>query len=186
MKKNFVGHLLIANPTNPDDELSRSVMICMTHTENLSLALQLNRIQPNTNLAIVSKGMGIRYYGDDPIWYGGNISVDKIHIIHSLDWVGINTLKLNKDIGITHDISILSAISQGNGPGFYKACAGYWLFDNGRLDIQLSKIVHPDEPSKWETIPATIENTFNLDTDIMWESCLQDSIIKKVKSYFSY
>jgi len=186
MKKNFAGHLLIANPNNPEDDLSRSVMICMTHTDRLGLGLQLNKIQPDTNLSVIARNLGIRYYGDDPIWYGGNISVDKIHIVHSLDWIGMNTLSLNKTIGITHDISILAAIAQGNGPRFFKACAGYWLFDEGRLDIQLSKTPSPDDPIKWETLPATIDNVFDLYPDTMWESCLQDSIVKKGKTYFSY
>lgn len=186
MKKNVVGNLLIANPTNPEDELSRSVLLCLTHNKQVGIGLQINRLQSETDLATISHNLGIRYHGRDPIWYGGNISIDKVHIIHSLDWRGMGTLCLNKHIGVTHDISILAAIASGKGPKFFKACAGYWLFDEGRLDTHLSKAIVPEDPFKWETIPANIDNIFGLDPETMWESCLQETILKKVKTFFSY
>jgi putative AlgH/UPF0301 family transcriptional regulator len=182
--KKYVGHLLIANPSNPEDELSKAVMICLTHTSNLGIALQLNRIHTEMSLSAVSNNLGIKYYGLEPIWYGGNISVDKIHIVHSLDWRGLNTMSLTKSIGVTNDISILSAIVQGKGPQYFKACSGYWLFDNGRLDGHLSKTHDPSDPYKWETLTANLENVFHTDLNIMWEVCLQQAIIKKVKEYF--
>jgi putative AlgH/UPF0301 family transcriptional regulator len=182
--KNCVGSLLIANPTNPEDELSRAVSICLTHTDSIGIALQINRIHPETSLTSVAQNLGIPYTDDDTMWYGGNVFMEKVHIVHSLDWKGLGTIALNKTIGVTHDVSILAALSRGQGPKFFKACAGYWLFDNGILNRHLSKAYDPEYPHKWEVLPATIENVFAINSEEMWEICLQQSIIKKVASYF--
>lgn len=184
--KKHVGNLLLSNPIINPDHLARSVLFVISHNEDTAIALQINKIQDNGNLATVATGLGIQYYNADPIWYGGNLAVDKIHIIHSLDWRGMNTIELTKHIGLTHDVSILAAMSQGNGPQYFKACAGYWLFNDGRLEQQLSKVINPNDPLKWEVLPATLENVFMIDPEEMWESCLQHSIIKNVKNYFSY
>jgi putative AlgH/UPF0301 family transcriptional regulator len=182
--KKYVGNLLIANPTNPDDELSRSVLICLTHTENVGIGLQINRIHTDTNLGIVANNLGIIGCTDEPLWVGGDTAADKVHIVHSLDWRGLGTVPLTKHIGVTQDISILAAISQGLGPRYFKACTGYWMFEDGVLDLQLSKKTNPENPVKWETLPATIETVFLTDPEILWETCLQNSIITRVKEYF--
>lgn len=184
--KKFVGNLLLSNPIINPEHLARSVLLCISHAGDTAVALQINKIQFDTNLSNIASNLGINYRNPDPIWYGGNLSTDKIHIIHSLDWRGMSTIALTKNIGITHDISILSAMSLGQGPRFFKACAGCWLFDNGRLDRQLSKEFDPQDPLKWEILPATLENVFMIDPDEMWESCLQNSIIRNVNNYFSY
>jgi len=182
--KNYAGNLLIANPTNPEDDLSRAVLLCLSHTKDVSIALQINKLQTDNTLSSIARNLNIQYYGNDPIWYGGNIAVDKVHIIHSLDWRGVGTIPLTNSIGVTHDISILMAIAQDEGPAYLKACAGYWLFDKGRLDKHLGKERDPLDPFKWEILPADIDNVFNTDHDILWEACLQQSIQIKVKSYF--
>lgn len=184
MSKKYAGNLLIANPTNPEDELSRAVLLCLSHTTDTSIALQINRMNTETTLAMVARNLNIQYLGSEPLWYGGNIAMDKVHVIHSLDWKGLGTIALTNTIGVTHDVSVLIAIARQQGPTYFKACAGYWLFEEGRLDQHLSKERVPGDPFKWETLPANIENVFNTDHDIMWESCLQNSIESKVRYFF--
>lgn len=181
---NCIGKLLIANPTNPEDDLARSVLFCTTHTKNIAIGLQVNRLNDDIDLSTVAYHLGIEYYGSEPVWYGGNISRDKIHIIHSLDWRGISTVPLTEHIGVTSDIGILAAIARDKGPRLFKACAGYWLFDNGRLDKHLSKIKDPNDPFKWEVVDADIDTVFLLDYQYLWEECLQSLIVNKVKYYF--
>lgn len=183
--KSKIGNLLISNPSNPQDELDKSVILLVTHTDSLAIGLQVNRIQPESSLAIVSQNLGIPYYGPDPIFYGGNVAVNKIHIVHTLDWRGMGTVPISKYLGVTNDISILAAIEQNQGPRYYKACAGYWIWEDSRLDQQLeSKFRTEAEPHKWELTQATIQNVFELDSDIMWGICLEQSIKEKVDQFF--
>jgi len=81
--KRYTGHLLISNPSNPDDELKRSVILVVTHTDEIAIGLQINLENEETNLANVSQSVGINYTGNEPLYYGGNMSTNKIHIVHS-------------------------------------------------------------------------------------------------------
>jgi len=167
---------LVSNPLNPRDELEQSVILIVTHTDQLGIGLQINNPQEDLDLGKISTGMGLPFYSKDPVYYGGNMNQNKIHVIHSLDWRSLSTVQLTKDIGITNDISILSAISQGEGPEFYKACSGYWLWEEGRLDIQLDPRNHLEhEPHKWEIAPANINNVFKIHPDELWERSIEAS-----------
>jgi putative AlgH/UPF0301 family transcriptional regulator len=183
-KKKYAGQLLIANPGNQGDELSRSVLLLVTHTESIAIALQINLPHQEALLSDISHGMGIPYSGNDPLYYGGNISVNKIHVVHSLDWRGVGTVPLTKELGITQDISILTAISQNQGPYYFKACTGYWLWEEGRLDEMLDpRNSQPREPYKWEVLPANLETVFEIEPEEMWETCLERAARYKIDTW---
>lgn len=181
----YAGNLLIANPSNPIDELSRSVILLVTHTDSVAVGLQINLKSNETDLDNVAQNIGIPLHTNDSLYYGGNMSPNKIHVIHSLDWQGISTVKLTKEIGITNDISILTALGQGQGPRYYKACAGYYFWADGRLDQQLSRKnreIH--EPHKWEIISANIDTVFDDDVENMWQNSLKQLTRQKINDWF--
>jgi putative transcriptional regulator len=184
-KKRYTGHLLIANPSNPRDELEKSVIMIVTHTENLGVGIQINNPHQDLILAKISGNIGILYQGSEPVYYGGNINQNKIHVVHTLDWRSVSTVALTKEIGITNDISVLAAISQGQGPRYFKACSGYWLWEDGRLDVQLDpKNTLDHEPHKWEVVPATVGNVFRTSTDQMWGKSIEESAKYRINSWF--
>jgi len=181
IKKSLQAHLLAANPNNPDDDLGRSVILLTSYTASISIGLQINRMLSNITLPGVANNLGIWYEGNDSVYYGGNSGVNKIHIIHSSDWSGPTTIKLSNDISITNDITILAAISQGEGPELYRACAGHWVWENGDLTRQLE---NRDSLHKWEPVPATMENIFSLDGYEQWRSILEESARHQVAHWF--
>lgn len=186
-KKSYTGYLCAANPKNPKDDLERTVMMIVTHTDTVAIGLQINMPHVDLTLSRVSENIGIDHYGDQPIYIGGNIQPHKIHVIHSLDWQGMTTVQLTDDIGITNDISVLTALSRGEGPEFYRACAGYRLWEDGMFDSQIDpKRSSQISAHKWELIPATMDNTFGLDPTYQWQTVLEESARYAVKSWFDY
>lgn len=185
MMKNYVGHLLIANPSNPQrDTLDKTVMMVVTHTENIAVALQINTPHEDLTLSRVSEGIGIDHEFDQPIFYGGNIHPNKIHVLHTLDWEGMTTVRLNEEIGITNDISVLMALSKNEGPSWYRACSGYRLWEHGEFDIQLDSTTGLTQTShKWEVLPATVENTFLLDPTEQWRVTLEETVRSKIDAW---
>jgi putative transcriptional regulator len=158
-KKKYDGYLLAANPANPKDDLARSVVLLLRHADDMAIGVQINRPLTTPTLADVSDKNGIMMLNDEPLWYGGNIDERKIHVIHSTDWMGLSSVELTPEIAVTNDISILAAVSRGEGPEYFRACAGYWLWGEGRMNHMLDPH-HPDEPMKWEIAPATLETVF--------------------------
>ena len=182
-KKKYPGHLLLANPHNPQDELSKSVLLIVTHTNRLGIGLQLNNPMEDIDLQTVADNIGIEYSGSDPLYYGGNIGQNKIHVVHSTDWRGMSTVLLNDELAVTNDVSVLAAISQGEGPKYYRACAGYWLWDDGRLDQQLDPRSRV-EPHKWEVSPATLENVFTGEGPDQWRAALDAAAAYRINAWF--
>jgi putative transcriptional regulator len=183
-KKKYQGHLLVANPSNPKDELEKSVILIVTHTPTLGIGLQINNPHTELSLAKVAENIGLEYSGDEPVYYGGNMNQNKIHVIHSLDWRGLSTVPMTKELGITNDISVLAAIAAGEGPRYFKACSGYWLWDDGRLDIQLdprNQLEH--EPHKWEIVPVTTQNLFKVDPEVQWQTAVEECAKYKINAW---
>ena len=175
-KKNYQGHLLVANPNNPKDYLHQAVILIVTHTESLGIGLQINNPNTSLSLATIGKNIGVPFDQDYPIYYGGNISVLKIHVVHSLDWMGPSTVELVPGLGITNDVSVLAAVSRGEGPEHFRACAGYWLWEGGVLDQMLDPRDHTcTEPYRWEIAPATTRNVFLSEGEEQWEEAIEES-----------
>jgi len=184
-KKKYQGHLLVANPNNPKDYLEKSVLLLVTHTDNLAVALQINNLRSEMNLSQISTTLGLPYHGPDTVYYGGNIAQNKIHVIHSLDWRGLSTITLNDHLGITNDISILAAISRDEGPEYFRACSGYWMWENGVFDQMLDpkQFATCPEPYRWEIAPGTIQSVFEVDAKDHWEHSIEASARYRVNEW---
>lgn len=179
--KNLQSHLIAANPANPRDEMDQAVILITNHSVKLSVGLQINRVIPDLTLTTVARDLGIWYEGDCPIYHGGNNSRNKIHVVHSNDWSSLSTVIINEELSVTNDISVLAAISRGEGPEHFKPCAGYWTWEEGDLDLQVSD---PRSSHKWETVPATAANVFGSDGSEQWRSVLEASAKLAVDVWF--
>lgn len=181
--KNYQGQLLVSNPLNPRDELSSSVILVITHNEKSSVGLQINNRISGLDLSTVAHGVGIWYDGQEPVYRGGNVGPNKIHVIHSQDWMGINSSPITDTLAITNDISVIAAISQNEGPEYFRACAGVWLWENGVLDSQMD-MKNKEMIHRWETLTPTINSVFDLDESEQWRRCLELSACSQVGLYF--
>lgn len=185
MEKSYVGQLLVANPLNPDDSLEKSVILIVSHSVEYSLGLQINRPLPDFFMNDVGEQIGIYLDSSEPVYYGGNMTTHKIHMIHSNDWSGLTTIKINDRISVTNDISVLTAIAKNEGPEYFRACAGFWGWEAGQLENQLGNVVGPKVKHRWETAPATIENVFQtISQEEHWHLVIEDAANQRINSWF--
>lgn len=181
--KNYQGQLLIANPKNPRDELASSVIFVITHNDKTAIGLQINQRIDGLDLQTVAHGLGIWHDGQDPVYRGGNVGSNKIHVIHTQDWMGMNSSPIGDNLAITNDVSVIAAISRNEGPEYFRACAGIWLWEGGILDRQMDnkdqEMIH-----RWETLTPSIDAVFSLDEHEQWLQCLGLSACSQVGLYF--
>jgi putative AlgH/UPF0301 family transcriptional regulator len=186
--KRYAGHLLAANPKNPKDELRKSVILLVTHGDDLAIGLQINYPLGDGTLQSVAGALGISIDGEDPLWCGGGQSQGKVHVIHSADWMSSSSVMVGKNLAVTNDISVLAALSENCGPEFYRACAGHWVWNGKDLDLGLTsqKNQFPGMhiTRRWEAIPATPELIFNNSGEEQWHQVLQASTRHQVSSWF--
>jgi putative AlgH/UPF0301 family transcriptional regulator len=177
---------MVSNPNNPKDELGdRSVILVATHGDNIAIGLQVNRPSPELDLADISESLGVNVDPGHPVFYGGNTNTAKIHMVHSLDWSTASTVKLTDDIGVTNDISVLVAISQNQGPEYFRACAGYWWWDNKLLNQMLDPKLFAEcpVPYRWQIVPATADTVFLTHPDDQWQEAIEQSTKFLVNCY---
>ena len=182
--KSYRGSLLVSNPNNPQDSLHQSVILLLAHTNKAAIGIQINHAISAVSLRTLAATIGLDYQGTESLWYGGNVDRNKIHVVHSNEWSGLSTIKINDEISVTNDISILVAISQGIGPEYYRACAGYWIWDQGLLDVQLSNSSEPESRHRWEIAPTTIDSVFEDEGITQWINTLEDSAQEQIDSWF--
>lgn len=183
-KKNYQGHLLAANPSNPRDELDQAVILLLSHTSETAIGLQINMPFEQLTLDSVSENLGISIDVTDPIYQGGSNNVNKISVIHSTDWTGMSTVLLTEHLAVTNDISVLAAISRGEGPEYYRACAGYWMWDSKQLEEQLDPKTNSRTRYKWEAVPAKPVDIFDLDGGDQWRATLESCARHQVAAWF--
>lgn len=182
-KNNLAGQLLVANPLNPKDGLDHSVVLVVSHTPGVSLGLRLNSPAKTMPLSKIFNQIGLHYESNDCLYHSGNLTTDKVHLVHSLDWQGLTTVELTPTIGITNDISVLAAIARGEGPEYFRACAGVLSWVDGGLDQQLNH--KTDTEYKWELATANIETVFGADELDQWHKCIEASARDQVSKWFN-
>lgn len=157
------GNLLASSPAMFRDDVQQKVILLISHTDQLSIGIQINQESIGQTLQAIGRRMGIDIPGSDPIWHGGNLGRDKIHIIHSTDWMGMSSVKITEDIAVTNDISILIALSKSNGPNQFKACAGFlsWSHDELMHSLGVKSASVEIYQTAWEIVPASTELTFS-------------------------
>jgi len=183
--KNYQGHLIAANPANPVDGNENAVILIIANNNDTTVGLQINQLMDSPELGQICRNIGIEYDGKEPLFWGGQISQNKIHVIHSLDWQGLSTTKINDELGVTNDISVLAAISRNEGPEYFRCCVGYWIWEHGRFEQQVDPKNYPSkEIHQWETVPATMENVFSTIDKDQWRYILNESIKLQTAVWF--
>jgi putative AlgH/UPF0301 family transcriptional regulator len=181
-KKNYQGYLLAANPGNPSDELDKAVILLIGYGFEKVVGLQINKPHDNLSFKSISDTIGIDLNTDDNIYQGGGNGLGKISVIHSTDWTGLSTVLISEDLAITNDISVLAALSRGEGPEYYRACAGHWLWERHQFDDQLDP--HSVTRYKWEAVPARLETVFAFDGEDQWRISLEESARHQINVWF--
>lgn len=179
MNKNYRGHLLIANPIVADVSLQGTVFFVVDQNKTSITSLCINK--PYQNGAMfnsVMLGMGLRSdYYDVPLYFGGIESTNRVFIVHSMDWSGISTVQLADNIGFTTDLSILAAISENQGPEYFRPCAGFTRWPKEQLESDIDQSI-------WSVTTASIDICFGIEDQQIWDAALMAATKEQVNQWF--
>ena len=185
IEQNYTGYLLAAHPKRTDSVLRRSTVLVIDHDSAGAIGLQINKpYVSNVTFDSVMRNVGLTMPNDQPLYNGGPESTNRIHVIHTLDWFSPTTNKVTDQIGISSDLSVLSAISNNEGPSYFRAIAGFvrWLprhLDGEVLGEDPWTINH-----SWSFTRAEPETLFGY-TDIdQWHRVIAESSREQVASWF--
>jgi putative transcriptional regulator len=166
---NFLtGQLLIAMPTMGDPRFATSVIYVCAHTADGAMGLVVNRpiVKPSFDDLL-------RQLEVEPLpparrirlCSGGPVDNARGFVLHTADWTGEGSLKVNDELALTASLDVLKAIAEGGGPREGLLALGYAGWGPGQLDAELQQ-------NAWLSVPADEPLVFGDDYDTKWRRAL--------------
>lgn len=165
---NLTGQILIAMPGMQDPRFAQSVVFLCAHTAEGAMGLVLNR-----PLAAPSFEDLLRQLDITPLpparsirlCHGGPVENARGFVLHTTDWTGEGSLRVDDALALTASLDILKAIAQGGGPRESLLALGYAGWSAGQLDSEMRQ-------NAWLTAPADPSLLFDSAHETKWRRAL--------------
>jgi putative transcriptional regulator len=164
----LTGQLLIAMPAMEDPRFAQSVIYLCAHTPEGAMGLVLNRplqrpkfdeLLRQLDVTPVPPARRIR------LCAGGPMDNARGFVLHTTDWTGEGSLRVNDALALTASLDVLKAIAEGNGPREGLLALGYAGWGPGQLDAEIQQ-------NAWLSVPADETIVFDADHDTKWRRAL--------------
>jgi putative transcriptional regulator len=164
----LTGQLLIAMPAMTDPRFSQSVIYLCAHSGDGAMGLVLNRplVRPTfgdllrqLEIAPVPPARQIR------LCAGGPVDNARGFVLHTADWTGEGSLRVNDALALTASLDVLKVIAAGGGPREGLLALGYAGWGPGQLDTEIQQ-------NAWLSAPADEPLLFDNDHDTKWRRAL--------------
>lgn len=187
IRTSYSGSLIAAHPKRKDSTFSKSVIIIVDHDKDGAIGHRIDhKFQNGLNLETVTNNLGIPYAGDEPMYRGGPENVNRLIIVHTLDFHTKTTTKLTNDIGLTYDASILKAIAKGQGPRKFRAVAGYQRWLAGFLEGEITGYAPWNVEHTWIVTDPTEELVFDYEEQEQWRKVIETTGNLEINKWFSH
>jgi putative transcriptional regulator len=164
----LTGQLLIAMPAMADPRFAQSVIYMCAHTSEGAMGLVLNRpiVKPTFDdllkqlqVAPVPPVRQIR------LCAGGPVENARGFVLHTNDWTGEGSLKVDGTMALTASLDVLKVIAEGGGPRACVLALGYAGWGPGQLDQEFQQ-------NAWLNVPADETLLFDDGHDTKWRRAL--------------
>jgi putative transcriptional regulator len=166
---NFLtGQLLIAMPAMADPRFQQSVIYICAHTAEGAMGLVLNRpiVKPTFDDLLkqlqVAPMPPVRQI---KLCAGGPVENARGFVLHTSDWTGEGSLKVDDQMALTASLDVLKVIAEGGGPRECVLALGYAGWGPGQLDQEFQQ-------NAWLSVPADEPLLFDSDHDTKWRRAL--------------
>jgi putative transcriptional regulator len=160
----LTGQLLIAMPAMADPRFAQSVIYLCAHTPEGAMGLVLNRplkrpsfedLLRQLDVAPLPPARRIR------LCAGGPVDNARGFVLHTSDWTGEGSLRVDDGLALTASLDVLKAIAEGGGPREGILALGYAGWGPGQLDAEIQQ-------NAWLSVSADETIVFDGDHDTKW------------------
>lgn len=158
------GVLLLANPFLEDPNFTRTVILLAEHGEHGTLGFVLSRPAGYTLGSVA----GPAAPADVPLYYGGPVELDTLHVVHSLGQTLPGSIEVAPHIfWATDSEAALAYIRTEKSPErAYRCFLGYSGWSSGQLADET-------EEKSWIITPARGELVWQVPPDELWRETLR-------------
>lgn len=164
----LVGQVLIAMPGMEDPRFTQSVIFVCAHTAEGAMGIVINRPLAEPSFSDLLKQLEVLPAPPArslPLRSGGPVDNSRGFVLHSADWIGEGSLRVNVDTALTASLDVLKAIASGGGPARGLLALGYAGWGPGQLDTEMQQ-------NAWLCAPADAGLLFDDAADTAWRRAL--------------
>lgn len=180
----LAGQILVSQPKNSSPHFAKSIVLVVQHGINGAWGVIVNKESHTLDIHTVMKAAGIEFQGNQKVYLGGPVEPARVHVVHSMDWFSSSTLQITSEIGITGDLSVLAAISQGEGPKLWRAGVGLAAWSAGQLEGEQSGIAPWTPDHRWLTAPAALDICLSGSGEEQWQRAISHCVNNKIADLF--
>lgn len=163
--------MLVAMPNLRGDVFAKSVIYICTHGPAGAMGIVVNQVVPEVTFDELLAQLKLPASKSEikvapVVHFGGPVDSGRGFVLHSMDFVRDDTVRLNEHVGITGTIDILRAIADGEGPHKSIFALGYAGWGPGQLESEIYA-------NTWLTVPADDDLLFGGGVAGKWERALQ-------------
>lgn len=164
----LTGQLLIAMPAMEDPRFAQSVIYLCAHTPEGAMGLVLNRPLQRPKFDDLLRQLEVapvppaRRIG---LCAGGPMDNARGFVLHTTDWTGEGSLRVDDAVALTASLDVLKAIAEGHGPREGLLALGYASWGPGQLDAEIQR-------NAWLSVQADETIVFDADHDTKWRRAL--------------
>ena len=162
------GQLLIAMPAMADPRFQQSVIYMCAHTVEGAMGLVLNRpiVRPTFDDLLKQLQVApVPPVRQIKLCAGGPVENARGFVLHTSDWTGEGSLKVDESMALTASLDVLKVIAEGGGPRECVLALGYAGWGPGQLDLEFQQ-------NAWLSVPADETLLFDSDHDTKWRRAL--------------
>jgi len=160
----LTGQLLIAMPAMADPRFSQCVIYMCAHTPEGAMGLVLNRPVVKPTFEDLLKQLKVAPHPPARqirLCAGGPVENARGFVLHTIDWTGEGSLRVNDELALTASLDVLQVIAEGGGPREGVLALGYAGWGPGQLDREIQE-------NAWLSGPADEPLLFDSEHDTKW------------------
>lgn len=164
----LTGQLLIAMPAMQDPNFAQTVILMCAHTTEGAMGIVLNRPLAKPSFEALLTQLDVQPTPPARqirLCQGGPVDHGRGFVLHTSDWVGDGSLRVDDKLALTASLDVLQEIASGRGPREGLLALGYASWGPGQLDREIQENV-------WLSAPAPVELLFDADYDSKWRRAL--------------
>jgi putative AlgH/UPF0301 family transcriptional regulator len=181
----LAGKVLVAIPNTAHRDYHRGVLLVTNDWAAGTSMIMVNRQSNNSvsvNTVLENAGCPVSSWRG-VVHYGGPEEQGRVQVVHSMDWAVANTRQLSEEIGITSELSILTAIAADEGPREWRCIVGQRSLAPGELEGELSGEYPWTPEHRWLTVDATIQTVFGMG-DHHWIKTIEIAGQQRISTWF--
>ena len=167
----LTGQVLIAMPIMADIRFTHSVIYLCAHTSDGAMGIVLNQPLAAPSFEDLLKTLEV-----EPVpparsirlTSGGPVDNGRGFVLHTTDWTGDGSLRVDERLALTANLDILKAIAEGGGPQQGLLALGYAGWGPGQLDREMQE-------NAWLSVPLAADDiglVFDADHESKWQRAL--------------